>query len=254
MLSAIRSRVTYVNVVATLVLVFAMTGGAYAAKKYLITSTKQISPSVLKALQGKNGAAGPAGTAGVAGAQGAQGPAGPAGAAGAKGETGPAGKDGAAGKTGATGKEGSEGPEGSPWAVGGTLPSGKTETGTWSFGKLAVAVEVMRLPLSFPVPLAANLEPADVHYINAANMEVLSGGSEVVSAVCTGSALVPSAVKGLCIYTKSLSGVSNLSNSSINKGGGGGGGQGALTVGAFLSISSPEEGAVGVGTWAVTAP
>jgi hypothetical protein len=31
---------SYANVAATMALVFAMTGGAYAAKKYVITSTK----------------------------------------------------------------------------------------------------------------------------------------------------------------------------------------------------------------------
>src|ERR1700684_3983135 len=71
MLSALRSRVTYANVTATLALLFAMTGGAYAAKAYLITSTKQIKPSVLKSLQGK------AGAKGAHGAPGATGPAGP---------------------------------------------------------------------------------------------------------------------------------------------------------------------------------
>ena len=40
MLKAICKRMTYANVALTLALVFAMTGGAYAAKKYLITSTK----------------------------------------------------------------------------------------------------------------------------------------------------------------------------------------------------------------------
>src|ERR1700684_1973377 len=77
MLSALRSRVTYANVTATLALLFAMTGGAYAAKAYLITSTKQIKPSVLKSLQGK------AGAKGANGAPGATGPAGPGGPAGA---------------------------------------------------------------------------------------------------------------------------------------------------------------------------
>jgi hypothetical protein len=39
MFSKIRKRLTYANVAMTLALVFAMTGGAYAAKHYLITST-----------------------------------------------------------------------------------------------------------------------------------------------------------------------------------------------------------------------
>ena len=38
---------------ATLALIFAMSGGAYAASHYLITSTKQIKPSVLGHLKGK---------------------------------------------------------------------------------------------------------------------------------------------------------------------------------------------------------
>jgi hypothetical protein len=42
----LRKRFTYTNVAMTLALVFAMTGGAYAAFTSLITSTKQISPSV----------------------------------------------------------------------------------------------------------------------------------------------------------------------------------------------------------------
>lgn len=91
MLSWIRRRVTFANVTMTLALVFAMSGGAYAAKHYLITSTKQISPKVLAQLHGKNG---------TNGAQGPAGPAGPAGAQGSKGETGPSGKDGAEGAPG----------------------------------------------------------------------------------------------------------------------------------------------------------
>jgi hypothetical protein len=38
------------DVSVSLALVFAMTGGAYAARKIIITSTKQISPKVLKKL------------------------------------------------------------------------------------------------------------------------------------------------------------------------------------------------------------
>src|SRR5580693_7891888 len=48
MFSRIRKRLSYTNIVMTLALFFAISGGAYAASKVLITSTKQISPKVLK--------------------------------------------------------------------------------------------------------------------------------------------------------------------------------------------------------------
>jgi hypothetical protein len=70
------------GVIALLALFFALGGTAIAAKHYLITSTSQIKPSVLKQLHGQ---AGPAGIAGPQGAPGATGATGPQGA------TGPAG-------------------------------------------------------------------------------------------------------------------------------------------------------------------
>ena len=113
MFSWMRRRLCYANVVATLALVFAMSGGALAAGHYLLTSTSQVSPKVLKALHGKSGSAGyrrdrsarPAGATGAPGATGATG------ATGAVGAPGPAGTAGAAG---------APGKDGSPWTAGGT--------------------------------------------------------------------------------------------------------------------------------------
>ncbi len=82
-----RRHFSYANVVATLALVFAMSGGALAANHYLINSPKQINPKVLKKLRG------PKGKTGAAGPTGATGPAGPATGAAAGSATGPAGGD-----------------------------------------------------------------------------------------------------------------------------------------------------------------
>jgi hypothetical protein len=57
------------TMIAIAALVFAMAGGAVAAGGYLITSTNQIKPSVLRSLKGKRGSAGKPGTAGIASIQ-----------------------------------------------------------------------------------------------------------------------------------------------------------------------------------------
>jgi hypothetical protein len=92
-----RRHLSYANVAATLALVFAMSGGALAANHYLINSTKQINPKVLKKLKGRAGRAGLNGAAGKGGAAGKEGAAGAAGKEGARGKEGPAGPEGVSG-------------------------------------------------------------------------------------------------------------------------------------------------------------
>jgi hypothetical protein len=89
-----RRHLSYANVTATLALVFAMSGGALAAKHYLINSTRQINPKVIKKLRGNRGPAGPRGPQGLRGLRG------PAGAKGAQGPRGLEGKQGGAGPPG----------------------------------------------------------------------------------------------------------------------------------------------------------
>jgi len=103
-----RRRLSYANVTATLALFFAISGGAMAANHYLITSTKQINPKVLKKLTGKIGATGATGATGAAGKEGAPG------------------KEGSTGKEGLTGKEGKEGPIGPSNAYGFSEENGPT--------------------------------------------------------------------------------------------------------------------------------
>lgn len=207
MFLVLRKHVTYINVVLTMALVFAMTGGAYAASKYLITSTKQISPKVLKQLKGARG---------LKGASGPAGPQGPAGPVGARGETGAVGKEGEVGKEGKEGQEGKEGvagKEGSPWTAGGILPSGQSETGVWSVNDNAIAAaENVYSSISFTIPLSAPIncahagEPCQLHYIGpeegeGEHKEKLPEEKGVK--VCSGNFEEPHAAKGnLCAFAK----------------------------------------------------
>ena len=88
-----KPKLTYANVAATIALVLSMSGGALAASHYLINSTKQINPRVLKALTGAQGPKGATGATGVAGATGREGA---AGASGGEGKQGPQGAPGSA--------------------------------------------------------------------------------------------------------------------------------------------------------------
>jgi hypothetical protein len=144
MFSKISKHLSYANVAATLALVFAMTGGAYALNTHGGSSGGR-GPNPTSALAAKSKAKAKAkaparGPAGPQGKIGPAGPAGPAGAQGAKGENGTAGTngtdgtDGTNGTNGEPGKEGKAGKEGKEGKTGftKTLPAGATETGVWS--------------------------------------------------------------------------------------------------------------------------
>jgi Collagen triple helix repeat (20 copies) len=262
MFSAIRRRVTYTNVALTIGLVFAMSGGAYAASKYLITSTKQISPKVLAQLKGAKGAKG---AAGAAGASGPQGPAGAQGPAGPQGPAGTNGKDGAPGATGPQGPKGANGQTGFTE----TLPSGKTETGAWniSVGEETEAITA----ISFPIPLPEALDASHVHYVSADGTKAVfynktSEEWEVASTPsCPGTDEEPKAAPGnLCIYGAYTGNIVNKGENIAENVIANPTNPVALvfreysagTSGALLLLEreSKNGSANGVGTWAVTAP
>jgi len=151
MFSTLRTRFGIPGVISVIALVFAMFGGAYAASNSSGGGKATASAKAKKGPRGPKGATGPAGAQGPAGLAGAKGDAGANGANGAAGPTGPTGTAGAKGATGAAGATGATGFSGFTE----TLPSGKTETGTWSIGVPPTA-EILSfyVPISFPIPLA----------------------------------------------------------------------------------------------------
>jgi hypothetical protein len=193
MFSMLRQRITVVSLIATVAVAFAMSGGALAAKKYLITSTKQISPGVLKKLKGAKGPAGPVGSAGPVG------PAGPAGPAGAKGDSGPVGPQGPAGPAG-------------PLLQ--TLTSGKTLSGFWG-ARSWEDLERVGATISFPFPVdpAPTLyfirSDGESGYFRTSDPTVIPGETaglltpELIDENCPGSAGEPLAEPGfLCVYVE----------------------------------------------------
>lgn len=258
MFSAVRRRLTWANIAMTLALVFAMSGGAFAAKRYLITSTKQISPAVLKKLKGARGPAGVAGATGPAGTTGPQGPAGANGKDGINGVNGVNGvsvasKESKTGKLGPCKEGGSEfqsasgttfacnGERGREGTFGGqTLPAGQTLKGYWAgtgFGEAEFpepGFGLAQAVVSYALPLTS---PPQTHYIREG--EPLPEG-------CAGTLEDPEAEPGnLCLFVET----------EINSGTGRGAPKFADdgVDGFILTASTHLKGAVVFnGTWAVT--
>jgi Collagen triple helix repeat (20 copies) len=250
---------TYTNLAVTVALVFAMTGGAYAAGKFLITSTKQISPKVLKQLKGA------AGSKGAPGANGTNGAGGPQGPPGINGKDGVNGKDGLAGtsvtsksvtagvvcKEGGTEFTAAEGKKttvcnGSPWTAEGVLPSGASEKGTWGafftpsgtgFGSGKAST------ISFTIPLEKGL-PA----------HIVKVGEKGDGKGCptTSDAANPEAEPGnLCIFATVALKVESLLVDDVEQGKENETGR----TGVVIIIAPSQAGFTvsALGTWAVTA-
>lgn len=166
-MNAIRRNLSLPTAIAVVALVFAMSGGAFAAKDY-VTGSAQSS----KSKAGKRGPRGPKGK------KGAQGP---------KGATGPKGD---------TGSQGPKGATGDPWTAGGVLPSGKSLAGTWLAGigpEVAAGKGAGGASISFNIPLSAAPEVVIVKKDKE---------GEEHAAECPGSLAVPLAAPGkLCLYT-----------------------------------------------------
>ncbi len=245
MFSTIRKRATYANVAATLALLFAMSGGALAASKIIITNINQIKPSVQKQLK----ATGPKGATGAPGTQGAQG---------SPGTPGSNGGQGTKGDTGSKGDTGQKGEEGSPWTAGGVLPSGKTERGVWTFHGRADTGALFEtsdyIPISFLIPLGAAINEAHIEIIPEGGEGKAGGGCE------KGKIDNPIAKPGyFCLYTQILveaklgvpgESIPALRNPETNKP------EEIGKSGAQLQVYFNSEGeyGTGYGVWAVTAP
>lgn len=265
MFSKIRKRLSPAGLIAVLALVFAMTGGAYAAKKYLITSTKQISPSVLAQLKGAKGASGAPGALGPAGPAGPVGGAGPQGSQGPQGPAGTPGTPGTPGKTGPAGPAGPTGPEGVCSTSNCVLPSGVTETGTWGADVFGAPEETeLYIPISFTVPLKEESSEkafyCTIAQVNSGKGECdnARNPSEVVNSGCTGTVTRPTAPAGvLCIYT-SFEQLENIRTNQIEEVGAVEQGESPDSpTGAIIALKVGEAAATGsirmFGSFAVTA-
>jgi hypothetical protein len=275
----IRRHLTPAMFVALLALVFAVTGGAFAASgqaggggapakgtasSALAESAKSTLAESAKS-KGKTGPRGPRGATGAKGATGATGPTGPAGATGAKGEngaagaTGPqgaAGPEGKAGKEGKEGEEGTPGVQGSPWTAGGTLPSGSTETGAWDIQVLAAETKTVT-SVSFPIPLSSALGEKNVHFILANGEEFVPGAANNPTPTeCPGNVSKPEAKPGnFCVYTGRMAvGLTPYSQAIVKPSATNSPESGTAASGALFFFEESEPGKSAYGTWAVTAP
>ncbi len=233
MFQRVRRHLTPGTFIACIALVFAVTGGAFAATGSGgggggsgVKASASVTPAAVvakakakpKPKAGARGPAGPAGKNGASGANGAPGATGPAGAAGA------AGGRGEAGAVGPTGPQGPQGEKGESGTTGftETLPSGKTLKGDWNLTATATAAgQRFGTDVSFDIPLKE--APVEVHYIRASGLEPIYNKTtaqeeEVAQPACPGSAVEPEATVGnLCVYQASFAGSASPAEENVIK-------------------------------------
>ena len=260
MFQRLHKQINPAMILAFVALVFALTGGAFAASGHggggtshaTLTATvakKKPAPKSTRGPAGPKGATGATGPAGAAGATGATGPAGANGTngVGTPGLEGREGKEGKEGK-GKEGPKGTTGPEGQLCKTECVLPEGATETGTFSFSGAGSALTHVFTPISFPIPLPAALDGSAVHYINKNEEEIKYNPAvpakwELVaaSASCKGSVAKPEAEAGsLCVYEQQTAGL-EMSNETT-------GPLLLLTGAGEVTTPTPGESGVGAGT------
>ncbi len=243
MFQAIRKQITPATVIAFTALVFAVTGGAFAASSHgggsgaklsassggsgsALATAAKAKPKAKTGPRGPAGKTGPSGPAGATGPAGAVGPGGPAGPAGGPGPAGAPGAPGTPGESvtnktvtpGATCKEG-----GAEFKVGAgtatkacngekgtsgftkTLPSGATETGTWGaiFPSIAEGGHEEATLLE-NISFAIPLA-APIGFAGV-HYVTLAEQTAKSSTECPGTAEEPSAASGqLCVYEAVIS-------------------------------------------------
>jgi collagen triple helix repeat protein len=239
-------------VVAVIALVAALAGTAFAMTG-LNKKQKQQVTAIAKKYAGKEGAQGPKGDKGDKGDPGEKGATGEKGANGTNGTNGTSAK--ATSFTGektvgsvtckegglkvasaepetavCNGLKGEKGAEGSPWTAGGTLPSGATETGSWSAGGIEQAAHGETLAFGWSIPLTA---APTVHFLKEGEQETTE---------CPGTAANPLATSGsLCIYTVLEMNVGEFNTSGLP----------ATKAGAFGIIPIKAGVSTAIGTFAV---
>ena len=279
MFDRLRKHLTPSTFIAFLALIFAATGGAFAAtggggSGSRATAGVGGNPIATAAKsKTKTGPRGPKGPAGPKGATGVTGATGSAGAAGAKGENGAAGVAGAEGKEGPPGKEGkpgAEGEEGTPGAAGPegvcstpkcVLPSGTTETGAWSVQTSSTTSNTIT-SVSFPIPLPSALGAKNVHFIFANGEEFVSGAANNPTPTeCPGKVAKPEAKPGnFCVYAGFMpESLTLYSQAIVRPSSTNGLEEGTAMSGALLFFNPLTENPyaetqTAYGTWAVTAP
>ncbi len=147
------------------------------------------------------------------------------------------GQPGPKGAQGGQGAQGAQGVQGNPAAYPTVLPSGHTETGAFAVRFTAAAAsDSGDAEVSFPLPLSIAPTPAD-------NLDDPSA--------CPGTVTAPTATAGnFCFYLGQIHNVSTIHTADPS-----GNPDVMGTIGGLLTISSTAAGdTIYRGTWAVTAP